>query len=804
MKSQSNPKATLQEQINTLNEQYYQYYRSLMAMERDKTLYTEVNNEKIPTLQGVELTKKLLSMLGDCKNILEKNNSEAPLIYIKIVILYGHQLAMFAKYNDAFEHYVRAIQYLKNNKHLRYEQDVFFQQEVNNAFIEINAILDLRLNQHVHSKQTKHTQKIIAKLIEQKNAVDSMHAEFKPKCKKTIVGLMEKFNNLCALYSDGYMENDDLTSLNKRYKNERDDFFDLARKIKSPLEIKKMNGSFNLADKIQYLRLNFFMLQISEITHPRSIWKIIRIQNQYAFTLIDPLANETLNDFLKYWLSLKELFIKPSISLIEKISADEINSQMELYYLCKSQLNKWLAYFHMPSLQLLTITTEMIKLIDSGLKLPINFYRDLCEFIIKWQPEIEYLLSCITIIQHAAMQHGHEFESRLTDASNILFEKNPGLSNEINDLKTNIQVLEKKKLQLSVETADELIREEEEQKALHNEKIKKRKPLIEHVPILQQKIEESDSEDEIESDTLILINDELLELQDIDKNAYDLAYHLRSNSLSLCKMLKSRLGWEVPLTYNQHQTVFNKINYMLAEYYQLITLYEKHTHLSQRNTERDLQDGILYSQDELKKISLSIHENIQTVIQFIHKIKKLQKTSRDKLIYELGVNYVKHFPHIDFTHDQIMQHGREEFKYIGKNKSDVSEHTKLRRFLDICEYPLSGLLYLQEKIKPFIFENCNKTYIDIGLFSREKTHGKSAELSEGRFHGLLGIIFQGKFNDSNDIIFLSEARTHFQTAYNAFSREENDVAMQEMIERLAVVNNLIMQNNSVNNTMPRI
>jgi len=789
MKSQSTPDIDLDKTIKTLDELCDKLYKQLLAIQKNKEI-----NSKTKKQEMLALEKKILKLSALSKEFTSYDNNDALLIYIKTIILCGHHAGISVKKDTAFDYYYRAYQYLNNHPFLKYEHSLSFQNEIDNAFFELTAIIELKKNQYFFSIPSRKINNALTELQTKSDEINIIHKQFEQKCKNTIIGLERKYTTLCNLYVHGYRNQHNLMYLNAFYKNNREDFFNLARNIKNSLESKKLNRTFTTEDSIYYLKLNYLMLIISDITHPRSIWKIDITFDNLSFKLINPVKLEELKEYLNFWIALKTLYITPSLSHIKNINTDELNNNIKLHHLYLRQLDKWLSYFHMPTTLCLAITTDMIDLVESKPNSLNNFYNDVCELIIKMQPEIDYLTTGIADIESAAKLHCHDFDGDLITESNKISKQNLGLNDKINALKANIDLLKQKKLMLANKFALELIHEEEERKILHNEKIQKRKKPIEHVPILQKKTEESDSENEAELDTLNLISEELLELQLIDKTAFDLAYHLQSKSLSICKMLESRLRLSVPLTSNQHEKVYKKISYMLAEYYQLIALYEKHKCLSQENTITetiDIQDGILFSQETLVKISLSIHENIQSVIELINKMKEMRKISRDKKIYDLGIEYTNKHPDTHFTHDQIIQYGREEFKYIGKNKSDVSEHTKLKRFLNTTKYTFSALVYLQERIKPFIFENCNKTPIDIGFFNH-------TDLWQAQFHGLLGCIFQSKFIDSNDTSFLSEAFTHFETSYAAFSRANDMIGMQDVAERLEGVKMLLDQNGVVN------
>ncbi|WP_298622061.1 hypothetical protein [uncultured Legionella sp.] len=150
-----------------------------------------------------------------------------------------------------------------------------------------------------------------------------------------------------------------------------------------------------------------------------------------------------------------------------------------------------------------------------------------------------------------------------------------------------------------------------------------------------------------------------------------------------------------------------------------------------------------------------------------------------------------------------MKNGYAKFVSIGRqkeaNNQKFSEHTQQRELLELLQLTFSALNYLQDKIQTHIFDGHNEELNKFVFFSRVKTHGKNAELSKGRYEGLLGLILKQHFSETGDIKYLLESKTHFLNAYNAFEADKNVKAAQHVNKCLKEIEELLvtMNNNEV-------
>lgn len=758
----------LNEKLKLLSDEREKCYVSLLEMKRDETYSTMENGKIVATVKAIALQDEIRKIMDTSAGIINTHPiHDALLVYMKIKIIYGFVAALNREYELAINSYHDVFECLiKHDKRLKYESDASFLPQVENIISEMNFTLQGKLY------KGNNTAEII------KNA-QTAYCLLGKKCANTIAGLQMRFVRHVKLYSDGYQDRRTLFGLNLQYKDARKEFFFHAEKIKRALESKKTRNELTIEDQIHYLTLNFFMLDMEEMTHPRTIWKVGSVNNKEAFLIVDNFTNIELEYYFKIWMSFKEAYITPSVELIRNINSTEVNSRMELHVKYEDIMNKWLAYFHMPIMLFVITIKALITFTEYLQTLGTDFDKELdkiCDFIVDMEKEKDFLVSGIAVINGSAKNCQHQFTQQSLEESQIIFRGIANLEGKIGKLKDSVLQMKQNKLKIANANAAKLIGEEELEAAARVKRVPKRFPGNRSIfDEVQPEVDESVSNDEAELDTLTLIEPELQKLESIDEQAADLARKLELKTRSLVKFIQSRSNLKVPLPYSYHVDTYSRINYVLVEYYQLIAMLDAYQFLSGKNEyPENILEGIAAGQEELKSSCKNIYENIQLALKTIDEIVALQKQSKAEFIAKVGYA---------------------EFVRIGRWKAasnqQPSEHTQQKEFLDLLQLTFSALDYLQHQIQPYIFDDCNHVIQQFGFFSRKEMHGKQVELSKGRFEGVLGLILKQRFDETGDTRYLLESHIHFQNARTAFEIDKKDDAVQSVIGYLNAIEELL-------------
>ena len=166
------------------------------------------------------------------------------------------------------------------------------------------------------------------------------------------------------------------------------------------------------------------MLNIDEMTHPHTVWKIVPRYNQEAFMVADNLTNIRLERYFNVWQTFKETYIKPSIELIKKIDFDALHPHIELHDKYENIINKWRAYFHMSISLCAESTKALLHYIDSQEPSADHINDEeksiVCAAIDDIRKEKEFLTSSVHIIEAFAEQCQHKFaKSLVAEVENI-------------------------------------------------------------------------------------------------------------------------------------------------------------------------------------------------------------------------------------------------------------------------------------------------------------------------------------------------------------------------------------------------
>jgi hypothetical protein len=690
---QKTQNAELEKQLDELNQQYRKLYalfhellRANTFSKREKTLCYRGDPLDVLMFELKNLREHMTDMIEDKKI----RDNEALLLFIKVEILVGRLYFCFDNAELGFTAYIRAITVLTHeDQHLKYQNDLFFIEQVRSIFFVL------------HAKSVKLTEdgpmfmRVAVKLFESKCNLGN-----------TFVKFSKAHKNLEDLFINGHNQGIPQKKLIAQTKNCREDFFRSAEQMKSSLEKIKMDGLFSGEYQLMYIILNYCIMNISELSNPRSLL-IIKSVNGVISNWINPIKYHETKYYVDVWLSLKKDYVTYSLALIENMNAEELNFDKGLHKGYTKHLGFWNAYF-LRKINLFLMMTDAWLLEMGSLKgITDQFQQEVQEYIFNIEAEKTILISYVSIIANAAAKIKCDLQEDVN--ARMILDRAAEMDLKISELKSSVKKLEQEKLRIARETAAELIREETQKK---DELARKRHLHYLH-SLSQLSVEEdqhefhaSDDEVEIEFAPVTCISPELEQLLSVDEIAFNAADQLLKKSKAMVKFVDSRSHLTIPLTSKHHKTTYFEINNILLEYHELISLLDTHKILSQCSSilcQEKLSSGIDFSQDELKQRCQAIYHCIQMVLTLIDVTIDEQKKSKNDFIYKLGKKYAADHD----SDEEIMRIGAEKFREMGKKnraeQREVSEHTKLIQFLHVMKLTFSGFEYLQDKIYPHIF-----------------------------------------------------------------------------------------------------
>jgi hypothetical protein len=102
----------------------------------------------------------------------------------------------------------------------------------------------------------------------------------------------------------------------------------------------------------------------------------------------------------------------------------------------------------------------------------------------------------------------------------------------------------------------------------------------------------------------------------------------------------------------------------------------------------------------------------------------------------------------------------------------------------------SGFLYLQERIRPHIYDGALCAQ---GLFGQKEPVIKREGISEGTFESLLGFIFKQQYDSQGDIKCLEKSLLHLQRASLVLKQEQEPEYAQDICGLMADVESMLNQ-----------
>jgi hypothetical protein len=234
------------------------------------------------------------------------------------------------------------------------------------------------------------------------------------------------------------------------------------------------------------------------------------------------------------------------------------------------------------------------------------------------------------------------------------------------------------------------------------------------------------------------------------------------------------------------------INGLLAEFYYLVSLFEKFDTFSKHDeiiVMDAVQEGITSSRTLFKQKAATIQGSINTMLELMNTVILKQKKHREETIYNIGFDYAKkeNLPYPCLSEDEIMGYGRNIFKQIGihksKNKLELSEFTKLKDFMNTMQLSLSGFGYLQNKLFTLLENPLQK----FGLFSQDQSELKKDELTPGIIEELMGIILKQHYVEFDNEHCGHQAIVHFQQALEWYEKENDNQSIIQVRNRMDAI-----------------
>ena len=787
---QERQKAELKTQLEEIDKTYCKHYASFYQLKKEKVF--EATNPLMPEDHPIKvLAQNLRALRLSINNIVEKNeikDNDALLLYIKIQILCGR----FTLNPEArYKYYVKAALCLNQNiAILKDGSDHIFFTQVHGMFSAFNPNFV--------------PEPILMEMGTQLfgEIMDGFSGFMKKwEAESDFIKLSTIYSKLEDLYAAGYGEGISKKTLAAGTKNIRDDFLTQAAKVKRSLEKIKADNMFSIEFQVTYITLNYYMINICDLTHPRSALIIRKIDGQIQ-NFFTKVKFQSTKDYFNLWWTFKNEYIEDSLALIQNIEVEELRLDESLFIAYIDGLDFW-HYFFLRAIGIfLYLAESWIEELKSLKTVSDQFQKELQEYVFKLGTEEMFLLSSISRITSAAKKIKHHLNQKCVDET---MAEAAELNVKISELKSSAKKLEEEKLRVAKVVEAELIREETQKK---NEIAKKkeetaRKRKLRHLQSFKEvfldgneyKPEMYEDEDEKAFIEVMSSNPELQHLEEIDSNAMNLSESLGLKSQTMITFIKSRLDRPVQLESRCHNIMFYNIKNILLEYHELISLFGKHKTLSQSFSipcKEQLSRGIHFSQDVLNQRCKKIYQNIQLLLELINAIIAKQKSSLRDYIYKLGRENTAP----DASYTEIINIGEQKFREIGEEKrvkqQEFSEYTKQKNFLQAMKLNFSGFEYLQERIHPYIYD---ETLCEQGLFSQKDPVGKRAGISEGVFESLLGFIFKQQYDNQPDIVFLKKSLFHLKQAH-AVLKDDDECEpedVQHICELIEVVESKLNQ-----------
>jgi hypothetical protein len=793
--------------LNELEVSYHKLCYDLLHLAAEKRLCT-IQDEKTVLLEEGEKIKLIilneLAWLDDFIDHPYINNvfsGKLILLYVKFSILCGDFQADVKDVQSAFKSYYMAIEVLdKHHAKLNYKNDLLFQRIVKRIFEKFYTAFYTALSERINEKEAASIYLNVAKV----------YSAFKKNCGDGIVRASCLYEDVMKFLSAPEVDKKN-KFLKERLKERREDFFGCVRNLQSQFEKMKTDNTFTTEYQLYNIELNYYRASIEDLAHPRAILSSNAVNGAYHFSLNEMpvyLTDDSSgNEYLNHWLSIKEKWVNPSMQLIFNINHDDIAVHPELPYHFKDALTGWfsanmmaLDVFQYWANQLLFYYVELADTLSN------SAMKKIADFILALVPETHFLLSNIEKLIKDAARYQHDFSETTFDI-NEMNEKIKKLEEKINPFKLKLEKQAEEKLKLVKANAKQLIAEEEKEKkeklALLAQRLKRRYVSRCEKAINYDEPEENIApENRLDLEAVTLISAELMDLQQVDIAVLQLADNLKIRSSALLDFLQPFSKLNTPLTSNLRRELLEKMNLMLLEYHQLITLHEKYKLLiGTQEIQRDasIQEGIGMGCSELKKLSEEISQNIQAILSSFDEIIKLQKKSRENKIRQLGQQKAAECGLTHLTDKEIMEMGRQIYISIGEtkiaNKQKLSEFTLQKDFLDDMQLNFASFDYLQQKMKPYINENHNEALLAMNFFARPKSNGAYSAWSLASIEGLLGLTLRCQYDKCGDVAYLHQASLHFRKAHNIFEAEKNVDSMNEVAAYLAGIEEILASTN---------
>jgi hypothetical protein len=311
------------------------------------------------------------------------------ILHLRITILHANFEKALEDVATSFRLYFYAYEIFVNfNKLLNYENDLAFQQQVLTLFETLTEFKSPVPQVHALIEQAKI------------GIADLYKDGFTSKCGDTLAKLAIVYDELIEKI---YKANNQLTL---ELKHEREDFFALARRVKNSYDKVKTNTGLPSEFLLIAIEANYFMLNISEITHPNTVWKAVAIDTTVNFLLTGvTIGNKNFLPYFNFWQSLSKLYIGPTAALIKKLNIQELISEPTLatcYYIAQQ---RWLEIFVKTTLLFECWTIYHQSSIASMPKLKPKFWRELDVNCLKMEAEINYLNTQLNLMAEVAKQY---------------------------------------------------------------------------------------------------------------------------------------------------------------------------------------------------------------------------------------------------------------------------------------------------------------------------------------------------------------------------------------------------------------
>ena len=560
---------------------------------------------------------------------------------------------------------------------------------------------------------------------------------FKNKCDPT-----RKWNQDYKLFMNLFFTNQ--CKLKPAVTRKRDNLIKQATLLKKQLE-KNVADNTQVTESLLYnLSINCSLMAISEVTHKSLLGSLSPSTNGFT-CILDPstITLSNFQSFLSHWLNLKELYVVPSLEIIEKLyKEDRLLNPQSIHY-SEPVLLDWLAVFERDISLLFAWTYNQNKIINQ-----VKFLKEIRTFLLQIDPMIDYSIqSAARIIQLIKISnqvskrelntHQLNYFNQLTDKSFILIKK-------IKLLKENIKSANAK----AQKNANELILTEEQEKALRKQKKQRTYRFLQekHAELFYSDSEEKEDEEIVEEQA---IEPEFTNLEILDFKSYDLAKKLMVKVVSFKNDLQMRSRRKVAILSDEQQKILLLIGALLTDYDELFNLCEQHKKLSQLPeilAKEELQEGIQSNQADRFSACKVIYDDINQILRIYEELITQKKKSRKDYIAKIG-------------YDEFVRIGEEKIN----NNQEFSQYTKEREFLKLIKLALTGLNRVQNQIKNHLFDKDNPN----------QTNPKYEKISYGRYQGMLGFFHRMQYENNNDISCRDKALSHNKAALSFYKKVNN-------------------------------